>query len=116
MLDKMTEQFQSSMNPINDLLAKNAKALVQLAEQQTRLFTEIVSDSVAYTKALSEQKDLTGVLDVQKAFMGNIQEKITSASEDTSKLFAEVQATASDAVKPLFNKEKPAASTAKPAK
>lgn len=115
MFDKMTEQFQNSLKPVNEMMANNAKVLVQLAEQQTKLFTDVMNESVAYTKTLSAQKDMPGVFDAQKAFVSNVQNKMVSASEEASKLFSEVQATAGETVKPFFNQAKPAAKSSKAA-
>ena len=109
MFEEMTEQFQKSLNPVNEMIGNNAKLMVKLAQQQTKLFTDVVNESVTYTKNLSEQTDLLSVFNVQKAFVENVWDKMVSASEDTNKLFSEVQETAGETMKPFFQPRKSAA-------
>ncbi|OEY65696.1 phasin family protein [Marinobacter sp. X15-166B] len=101
MFDTMTEQLQQSLNPVNELVAKNASVLVQAAEQQTQWFADLVNASVACTRSLTAQTDLPGVVNVQKAYAGEVQNTLVAASKTANTLIAEVQANVGEAVKPF---------------
>jgi phasin family protein len=73
------DQLSAAMKPFNGLIEINTKTAVQLINQQAELITTIMSDSVAQMKAISEQKDLVSVVESQKVFTEELQEK-TSAS------------------------------------
>ena len=112
MFDQITEQFENSLKPVNTLFANNAKVLEQLAAQQTKLFTDVLNDSVAYTKTLAAQKDVAASLEVQKAFVASVQVKLESASKEAQSLFADAQAKSKTALEEIFAQAQATAKTA----
>lgn len=87
MYEKFFEQAQSSLKPISELVALNAKIFEQAAEKQAAFFKDFVNDSIAFTKELNSQKDYSGIYQTQKAYLENLQEKWIAASTDAYETF-----------------------------
>lgn len=103
MLDKFSEQMQQSFKPASELLAVNAKAMEKLAQKQTAFMTSVMSDSVAYTRNLTSQKDLNGFLKVQKTYADDLQEKLTSCARDSYAVMNEAQEQVGELFKDMFS-------------
>jgi phasin family protein len=95
MFTQLTEQFTTAMNslnnadqlsaamkPFNSLIEINTKTAEQLIKQQAELITTLMSDSVAQTKAISEQKDLASVVESQKVFTEELQAKVSASAKE----------------------------------
>lgn len=91
MYDQMTAQFKKSMKPMNDMMEINVKTMEALAQKQTSIFTEALQDSMAYTKSITSQTDLPGVIQVQKEFSEDFQAKMIEASKDVYTILTEAQ-------------------------
>jgi len=76
------EQFSTAMKPFNNLVAINTKTAEQLINQQAALITSIMNDSVAQTKALSEQTDLATAIEAQKVFTEELQAKVSASAKE----------------------------------
>ncbi len=76
------EQFSTAMKPFNSLVEINSKTVEQLINQQAALITTIMNDSVAQTKALSEQTDLAAAIESQKAFTEELQAKVSASAKE----------------------------------
>jgi phasin family protein len=76
------EQFSSAMKPFNSLVEINTKSVELLINQQAELITTIMSDSVAQTKALSEQTDLATAIESQKVFTESLQAKVSASAKE----------------------------------
>jgi phasin family protein len=98
-----TEQVESAMKPLNTLVELNTKTVEQLISQQTALITAILNDSIAQTKALSEQKDFTAAVESQKVFAEALQAKVTDSAKEAyavvTKTSEEVSTLVKDSVK-----------------
>jgi phasin family protein len=70
------------MKPFNSLAEINSKTIEQLINQQAALITTIMNDSVAQTKALSEEKDLAAALESQKVFTEELQAKVSASAKE----------------------------------
>lgn len=112
MFDQLTEQFEKTMKPVNALFAANAKVLEQLAQQQTKLFTDVLSDSVAYTETLGSQKDAAGLFEVQKSFVEGVQVKMVNATKEAQSLITDAQEKSSATMKEVFAQEQKATAAA----
>jgi len=88
MYDKMFEQAQSAIKPFSEILTVNAKMLEDAAQKQTAYIQDFVSDTMAFAKELSSQKDYSGIYQTQKAFMENMQEKWIAASTSAYETFS----------------------------
>jgi phasin family protein len=76
------DQFSTAMKPFNTLVEINTKTVEQLINQQAELITTIMNDSVAQTKALSEQTDLATAIESQKAFTEALQAKVNASAKE----------------------------------
>ena len=77
-----TEQLSTAMKPFNSLVELNTKTVEQLINQQAALITTIMNDSVAQTKALSEQTDLATAIESQKVFTEELQAKVSASAKE----------------------------------
>ncbi|MDX2368727.1 MAG: TIGR01841 family phasin [Colwellia sp.] len=77
-----TDQFSTAMKPFNNLVEINTKTVEKLINQQTALITTIMNDSVAQTKALSEQTDLATAIEAQKVFTESLQAKVSASAKE----------------------------------
>lgn len=82
MLDKILEQSQKALLPANELVALSTKAFEEAAEKQKTFLSGLVNDSMAFVKELSSQKDFSGVFEIQKSYMQNVQDKMVAASTE----------------------------------
>ena len=98
----MTEQFKESMKPVKDMMEINVKTMEALAEKQTSVFTEALEDSMAYTKSITSQTDLPGVMKVQKEFSEDFQAKMIEASKDVYAVLTEAQDKAAEIFKAAY--------------
>ncbi len=76
------EQVETAMKPLNSLVELNTKTVEQLISQQTALITSILNDSIAQSKALSEQKDFTAAVESQKVFAEALQAKVSDSAKE----------------------------------
>jgi phasin family protein len=79
---KNADQFSTAMKPFNSLVEINSKTVEQLINQQAALITTIMNDSVAQTKALSEEKDVAAAIESQKVFTEALQAKVSAAAKE----------------------------------
>lgn len=112
MFEQLTEQFQSAMKPANNLMAVNIQTFEKLTQQQTALLSGVVNDTMAYTKGLSSQKDVSTYMETNKCFLEGLQEKFTSAAKDVYGILSEAQEQSADTYKDLFSHAVPAAKSA----
>jgi phasin family protein len=76
------DQFSTAMKPFNSLVEINTKSVETLINQQAALITTIMNDSVAQTKALSEQTDLATAIEAQKVFTEALQAKVSASAKE----------------------------------
>ena len=112
MFEDVTEQFGKTLKPYNTLFAVNAKVLEKLVKQQTKLFTDVLNDSVAYTQALSNQKDPFSVFETQKSYVESIQVKVANATKYTQSILTDAQEETGASFKEFWAQSQQAASTA----
>ncbi len=115
MFEKMSDQLQKSVQPLNELVSINAKAIEALAQQQTNLFNNSLEASVAYSQNLWTQKDVAGAMEQQKAYSEKMQEKLTDAAKDAYAVIADAQEKAGEIFKGAFVQVQEAAAAAAPA-
>ena len=77
-----TDHFSTVMQPLNSLAEISTKTVIQLLNQQSVLIISIMNDSVAQTKALLEEKDLTTAIETQKVFTEELQAKISASAKE----------------------------------
>lgn len=99
MFDKFIEQSQNAFKPFNELMTLNSKAFEEITEKQKTYFNDFVSDSMAFAKELSAQKDFSGVYQTQKSYLEGVQDKFVAASTETYEWFSSNQAKAGEVIK-----------------
>jgi len=99
MFDKFLEQSQKMFTPASELMALNSKAFEEAAEKQKEFFNEMVSDSMAYVKEISVQKDFSGVYQTQKTYLQSVQDKCVAASTQAYELVSANQEKVGEVIK-----------------
>ncbi len=115
MFENVAEQFQKSFKPVGEIMTVNAKALEQLAEKQTALFTSLLSDSVTYAEGLGTKTDMNAVMEAQKTYAEGVQEKFVTAAKDSYAVMSETQEKLGELMKDVFTQAGEVAATAAPA-
>jgi len=82
MYNKMTENLSSLMKPLNDLVSINVKMAEKLINTQASFLTTTLNEGAAHTKALAGEKDLKEILEIQKVYSKELQEKASAAVKD----------------------------------
>lgn len=86
MFEAFTKQWQQGLKPMTELAAVNAKAVEQLSQQQTKLFTTTLQGNVEYAQELSQQQGVAGVVTAQNDFLKKLQSDLVQASTDAYQL------------------------------
>ena len=103
MFDQLTQQFEKSFAPVNELVNVNVKAAEQLAQQQAALFTGMLNEGVAHAQKLSAQKDVSAVVEAQKVYAENFQEKVIAATKEAYNVVTEAQQKSGELLKGSFS-------------
>ncbi len=109
MYTQFTETVEESVKPITDILKISVSATEKLAKQQTEFFTSALNNNLAFTQSLLGQKEITGMLNVQKEFSEELQEKMVAATKEAYATVTEAQTKASEIMKGSFAKVEKAA-------
>lgn len=112
MFDQISTKFQDSLKPVTELAEVNIKAMEQLTQAQSTLFNSLVSGNVAFAQELAAQKDIAGIVAVQKSYAEDLQEKLTTAAKESYALLAETQEKAGELLKGAFAQAQEAATKA----
>jgi phasin family protein len=94
-----TDQLSTAMKPFNNLVEINTKTVETLINQQTALITTLMNDSVAQTKALSEQTDLATAIESQKVFTEALQAKVSASAKEAYEVVTKTSEEVSSLVK-----------------
>ncbi|MFC3094880.1 hypothetical protein DRW07_18165 [Alteromonas sediminis] len=78
MLKQYSDNMQKSMK---DLLSINAGALEQFSQQQTELFTGLISDSISYAASLSKQNEYKGWLNASHAYTESVRTRMLKTAK-----------------------------------
>jgi phasin family protein len=105
MLKKVVESFQNAMKPATELMTLNAKAIEQLVQQQATLVTGTVNNSVAYTKELMGQKDVSGIYKTQKEYLTGVKDSVVSASKEAYSVMSDTKEKAGELLKGAITAE-----------
>lgn len=81
MYEDLMKDVQEKMKPAIDVAEVNKKALETLFSLQSEYVTDFVDSSVAQMKALSEVKEAKEAVDLQVAFLKQLETKMTSVAE-----------------------------------
>lgn len=113
MFESMNEQIQKTMKPMTDLATINAKTLEQLAEKQASLFTSLVNEGVNFGNNLTQHQDVPSLVNAQKGFWENVQQKLVSSGKESYEIIAKAQEKTGDILKTSVQEAQPAPATGK---
>lgn len=99
MFEQISAKLQKSFKPAAELAAVNVKAMEQLAKSQADLLNVVINSNVEFIKELSTKKDIAGVLEIQKAYSDDLQEKLTAAAKQSFALLTDTQEQANSLMK-----------------
>ena len=99
MFGKFSEQVKKSSQPVNSLVALNAKRLEALSQMQTEFFTGFMADSLKYVESMSVQTEVKGVIAAQTSYAEALKDRIAHASKDTYGAMNEIREEYTDLLK-----------------
>lgn len=102
MYSQFTDQLEVSVKPITELLQISVSATEKLAKQQSEFFTAALNSNLAFTQSLLSQKEITGILNVQKEYGEELQEKVVAATKEAYATVTEAQTKATEIMKGSF--------------
>ena len=91
MYEKLFEQAESVMKPLDRMFAINMQTLDDWREKQTAFFNDLMEKGMDYSRDLSDKKDFQSLLDWQQSYWGSVQEKLTENARESFALFSEAQ-------------------------
>ena len=91
MFDKINQQMQHSLKPVTDLANLNAQAFEQLAQQQSRLFSTLMSTGVAFAQSAVEFKDLNSMAQAQKSYTDQVQESVANTAKQSHAIISQTE-------------------------
>eukprot|EP01026_Neomeris_dumetosa_P035282 TRINITY_DN28237_c0_g1_i2.p1 TRINITY_DN28237_c0_g1~~TRINITY_DN28237_c0_g1_i2.p1 ORF type:complete len:146 (-),score=20.17 TRINITY_DN28237_c0_g1_i2:46-483(-) len=126
MYDKVIEQAESFLKPMNEIFELNAETLDALRVKQTDLVNEVLSDSIEYAKSFSKPNlDMDSFVETQQSYWEGLRSKLTNNAQDSFDMISDAQGKVSELltvawevkemeVKKTVAKKKPAAKKAAP--
>lgn len=99
MFGKFSEQLKKSSKPVNSWMAVNAKLLEDFSQNQTELFTGVLSDSVKYLETVTAQTEAKGVIAANSEFAEAMRDRLAVASKGAYSTLSHLQADMKDVVK-----------------
>lgn len=80
MFSFFSDQLKSTTNPMQSLFASNAKTFESLAQQNTELWTGMLSDGVKYMEKVSVQPQIETILAANSEYAASVRERWVSSS------------------------------------
>lgn len=114
MYAQFTEQFEESVKPMTELMKVNVATAESLARQNTALFTTMLNNGMSFTQSLMAEKDVAGLMSIQKEYGEDLQGKIVEASKEAYATIAEAQDKAGEIFKGAFTSVQAKAAEAAP--
>ncbi len=112
MFGKFSEQLKKSSKPINSLMAMNAKAMEDLSQNQTELFTGLLTDSVKFIESVTVQTEVKGVVAAGSEYAESMRDRFAMASKGAYSTLSHMQAELKDVMKTSLDEGVEAAKTA----
>ncbi len=112
MFGKFSEQLKKSSKPINSLMAMNAKAMEDLSQNQTELFTGLLTDSVKFIESVTVQTEVKGVVAAGSEYAESMRDRFAMAAKGAYSTLSHMQAELKDVMKTSLDEGVEAAKTA----
>jgi len=103
MYNQMTENLSNLVKPLSDLVTINVKMAEKLINTQATFLTTTLNEGAEHTKALAGEKDLQKVLEKQKTYSKELQEKASAAVKDVLQVATESSKEVAEIVKSSYN-------------
>lgn len=97
-----SSQIQSSMRPVDELLAVNLKTMGKLAELQTQLFNDILEEGVTYFRDICSKRDLANLIEAQKSYTQHLQERFMISAKDVYSIFTDTEEQTEEALEEVL--------------
>lgn len=91
MYEKLFEQAESVIKPLDRMFAINMQTLDEWREKQTTFFNDLMEKGMDYSRDLSDKKDFQSFLNWQQSYWETVQEKLTENARESFALFSEAQ-------------------------
>lgn len=72
MYEKLFEQAESVIKPLDRMFAINMQALDEWREKQTAFFNDLMEKGIDYSRDLSDKKDFQSLLNWQQSYWGSV--------------------------------------------
>lgn len=91
MYEKLFEQAESVMKPLDRMFAINMQTLDEWRDKQTTFFNDLMEKGMDYSRDLSDKRDFQSLLNWQQSYWETVQEKLTENARESFALFSEAQ-------------------------
>lgn len=91
MYEKLFEQAESVMKPLDKMFAINMQTLDEWRDKQTAFFNDLMEKGMDYSRDLSGKRDIQSLLNWQQSYWESVQEKLTENARESFALFSEAQ-------------------------
>ncbi|USE37971.1 phasin family protein [Endozoicomonas sp. SCSIO W0465] len=93
---------KASKASLKTTAATNLKVFEQLMKQQADWLTGMVKDSASFAQSLGRHEDMSGVMEAQKEYTENLQEKMVNTAKNTYAVMSEAQEKVGEMMKSAF--------------
>lgn len=91
MYEKLFEQAESVMKPLDRMFAINMQTWDDWREKQTAFFNDLMEKGMDYSRDLSDKRDFQSLLNWQQSYWESVQEKLAENARESFALFSEAQ-------------------------
>lgn len=101
MNEKLSKEFKSNLNTVAALMEANSAAYEKLFKQQTELASDLFKANVAHAVTLIDCKDVKAVVEANKAWGQDVNEKLVAAGKANLAAMEEARGQASELMQGL---------------
>ena len=98
MNEKLLKEFKNNLNSVAALMDVNTAAAEKLFKQQADLANDLLKANVAHAVALVDCKDVKAVVEANKAWGQDVNDKVVAASKANLAIMEEVRGSAGEMV------------------
>lgn len=91
MYEKLFEQAESVIKPLDRMFAINMRTLDEWRDKQATFFNDLMENGMDYSRDLSDKRDFQSLLSWQKSYWETIQEKLNENARESFALFSQAQ-------------------------
>ena len=102
MNEKLVKEFKDNLNSMAALMEVNSAAAEKLFKQQAELTNDLLKANVAHAAALVDCKDVKAVVEANKAWGQDVNEKLVAASKANLAVMEDVRGNAGELVQGMW--------------